>query len=108
MGRRSLQCRGCLSSDHGSRGGAIWPRSWGGLLQRRKEGISARRAKLQNALAELKKPIVVAVDDIDRLSTSEIRDVFKLVRLTASFPNVIYVVAFDRARVETALSEQGV
>jgi predicted KAP-like P-loop ATPase len=80
----------------------------GGLLQRRKEGISARRAKLQNALAELKKPIVVAVDDIDRLSTSEIRDVFKLVRLTASFPNVIYVVAFDRARVETALSEQGV
>ncbi len=80
----------------------------GGLLQRRKEGITARRAKLQNVLAQLKKPIVVALDDIDRLSTSEIRDVFKLVRLTASFPNVIYVVAFDRARVETALSEQGV
>ena len=48
------------------------------------------------------------LDDIDRLSTSEIRDVFKLVRLTASFSNVIYIVAFDRARVEEALAEQGV
>jgi len=51
---------------------------------------------------------VVVVDDIDRLSTSEIRDVFKLVRLTASFPNIIYLVAFDRGRVEMALSEEGV
>jgi hypothetical protein len=80
----------------------------GKILQRRKEGVGGRRAKLQKALAALDKPIVVVLDDIDRLSTSEIRDVFKLVRLTASFPNIIYIVAFDRARVETALSEQGV
>jgi ABC-type Mn2+/Zn2+ transport system ATPase subunit len=42
------------------------------------------------------------------MTTSEIRDVFKLVRLTASFPNVIYIVAFDRSRVEDALAEQGI
>lgn len=80
----------------------------GRLIQRRKEGVGGRREKLRAALADLHEPIVVVVDDIDRLSTSEIRDVFKLVRLTASFPNIIYVVAFDRARVEGALSEQGV
>lgn len=78
------------------------------ILQRRKEGISGRRAKLEKALASLSKPIVVVLDDIDRLSTSEIRDVFKLVRLTASFPNIIYIVAFDRLRVEQALGEQGI
>jgi hypothetical protein len=78
------------------------------ILQRRKEGVSRRRAKLEKALADLSKPIVVVLDDIDRLSTSEIRDVFKLVRLTASFPNIIYIVAFDRGRVENALAEQGV
>jgi hypothetical protein len=48
------------------------------------------------------------LDDIDRLTTSEIRDVFKLVRLTANFPNVIYLLAFDRMRVEQALGEQGI
>jgi len=78
----------------------------GKVLQRRKEGVGERRAKLSKALAELTKPVVVVLDDIDRLSTSEIRDVFKLVRLTASFPNIIYFVAFDRARVEDALAEQ--
>ncbi len=58
-------------------------------------------------LSQLDKPIVIVLDDIDRLSTNEIREVFKLVRLTASFPNIIYVLAFDRLRVELALQEQG-
>jgi hypothetical protein len=80
----------------------------GKILQRRKEGVRGRRAKLAKALADLEKPIIVILDDIDRLSTSEIRDVFKLVRLTASFPNIAYLLAFDRSRVEEALAEQGV
>ncbi|MFY9270344.1 MAG: P-loop NTPase fold protein, partial [Candidatus Manganitrophaceae bacterium] len=78
------------------------------ILQRRKEGIRGRRAKVEKALASLDNPIVVTLDDIDRLTTSEIRDIFKLVRLTANFPNVIYIVAFDRIRVEEALAEQGI
>lgn len=78
------------------------------ILQRRKEGIGGRRARVENALSALAKPLVVVLDDIDRLTTPEIRDIFKLVRLTANFPNVIYIVAFDRIRVEEALSEQGI
>ncbi len=81
-------------------------RTLGSLLQGRKAGLQARRMKVQQALADLDHPVVVVLDDIDRLTTSEIRDVFKLVRLTASFPNVIYLLAFDRERVEDALSEQ--
>jgi hypothetical protein len=80
----------------------------GKALRRRREGAAGRRDKLTQELSKLKAPIIVVLDDIDRLSTSEIRDVFKLVRLTASFPNVIYVLAFDRKRVEQALGEQGV
>lgn len=78
------------------------------ILKRRKEGVGGRRLKLGTTLRALDKPLVVVLDDIDRLSTAEIRDVFRLVRLTASFPNLIYVVAFDRTRVEHALSEEGV
>ena len=80
----------------------------GKLLQHRKEGVGGQRSKLEKALSDLDKPIVVILDDIDRLETSEIRDVFKLVRLTANFPHIIYIVAFDRERVEEALGEQGV
>ena len=78
------------------------------VVQRRKEGIGGRRRKVEKALNALDKPILVVLDDIDRLTPPEIRDVFKLVRLTASFPNVIYVVAFDRTRVEQALEEQSI
>ncbi|TLM59243.1 MAG: hypothetical protein FDZ69_14220 [Deltaproteobacteria bacterium] len=55
------------------------------LLQRRKEGIRSSQSKVCEALRKLDTPIVVILDDIDRLTTSEIRDVFKLVRLTANF-----------------------
>lgn len=78
------------------------------LLQRRKEGAGSRHAKVTKALNSIDKPIVVVLDDIDRLTTSEIRDVFKLVRLTANFPNIIYLLAFDRTRVEQALGEHGI
>ena len=77
-------------------------------LQRRKEGIGGCRKRVERRLNALDKPILVVLDDIDRLTSPEIRDVFKLVRLTASFPNVIYIVAFDRKRVEQALDEQAI
>ena len=78
------------------------------LLLRRKEGVRASQIRVREVLGKLQRPIVVILDDIDRLSTQEIRDVFKLVRLTANFPNIIYVLAFDRIRVEHALGEQGI
>lgn len=51
---------------------------------------------------------MVVVDDIDRLENIEVRDIFRLVRLTASFPNLIYLLAFDRERIEQALNGDGI
>lgn len=75
--------------------------------KRRRKGVGAQREVLAKKLSALEAPIVIVIDDIDRLRTDEIREIFKLVRLTANFPNVIYLLAFDRRRVETALSEEG-
>lgn len=92
--------------------GGPWFRFFGGLLKLissrgRPKGIESTRDKVTHALGALQHPIVVIIDDLDRLSTEEIRDIFRLVRLTASFPNIIYVLSFDRARVEQALAERG-
>lgn len=70
--------------------------------------VTQQRQRIADDLKQLPQPIVVVVDDIDRLGTDEIRDIFKLVRLTASFPNLVYLLAFDRARVEAALDETNV
>lgn len=77
------------------------------VLDARKAGADKKRSEVNDQLKKLDVPIVVVVDDIDRLTMPEIRDIFKLVRLTANFPNVIYLLAFDRNRVELALSEPG-
>lgn len=79
-----------------------------GLVQRHRGGVRARAARVSKVLADLDAPIVVFIDDIDRLDTAEIRSIFKLVRLVASFPNLVYVLAFDRARVEGALEEPSI
>jgi hypothetical protein len=92
--------------------GAWWDRSERSYRAFRKwwakRGTQPFRARVSEALAVLERPVVVVVDDIDRLSTVEIRDIFRLVRLTANFPNMIYVLAFDRLRVEAALDETNV
>lgn len=71
------------------------------------ESANALRKKIKCTLKERAKRVIVILDDVDRLSGPEIREVFKLVRLTASFPNLVYIVACDRLRVEQALEEPG-
>ena len=77
------------------------------LLMKKPESAESLRPEVLKLLAQLDKPVVVVLDDIDRLTAPEIRDIFKLVRLTANFPRLVYVLMFDRLRVEQALSEQG-
>lgn len=74
----------------------------------RSVSVAAQKEQVTKALGSLEHPIVVIIDDIDRLDRAEIREIFKLVRLTANFPNVIYLLSFDRIRVENALAEDGV
>ena len=85
---------------------AVIPKLLGKCLRRHYKGVTGYREKVKSTLAKRDKKIIVILDDVDRLSGGEIRDVFKLVRLTASFPNIIYVVPCDRLRVERALDEK--
>ncbi len=61
-----------------------------------------RRRRLEEALEKVGrrtgKRIVIMVDDLDRLRQEEIRDVVALVRLNADLPNLVFVLAYDRAR----------
>jgi hypothetical protein len=50
---------------------------------------------------------VILVDDLDRLRTTEILEVLKLLRNTADFHNLIFVVAMDKEYVVRRLKDQG-
>lgn len=55
------------------------------------------------SLASLPRPVLVVIDDIDRLTTDEILQVFQLVKVNADFPNLVYLLLFERSIVEKAL-----
>lgn len=86
--------------------GRVFAQAGGKAASKQEEqSVQAARRKVAEALEEAERRIVVFIDDIDRLERDEIRQVFKLVRLVADFPNVSYLLSFDRTRVERALRE---
>jgi predicted KAP-like P-loop ATPase len=71
-----------------------------------KTDIEEIKERISRALADSPKRIVVFMDDIDRLDKKDIQAVFRLVKLTADFPNTAYVLAFDNEKVASALADQ--
>ncbi|MBI3304354.1 MAG: AAA family ATPase, partial [Deltaproteobacteria bacterium] len=65
--------------------------------------LSEVKQDLSNSLKTLKKPILIVMDDVDRLSTDEIKLLFQLVKANADFPNLIYLLLFQRNIVEKSL-----
>ena len=61
--------------------------------------------KIAADLKKLKRRTLILIDDIDRLTADETRQIFQLVKITAKFPYVIYVLAFDRQAVAQALEK---
>ena len=69
------------------------------------KGLGAIRAALAQSLRELERPVLVVMDDLDRLSASEMATIFQLVKSNANFPNLIYLLLFQRDLVENSLSQ---
>lgn len=69
----------------------------------KKESLSALRTRLVRELAELSSPIVILIDELDRVEDEEVRTVAQLVRSVADFPGISYVLAYDPERVMQAL-----
>ncbi|GLP68763.1 hypothetical protein TUSST3_53860 [Streptomyces sp. TUS-ST3] len=56
---------------------------------------SAAKRKAEEALRKAGRPVLVIMDDLDRLTPEELLVVFKLVRLVGHLPGVYYLISFD-------------
>jgi len=72
---------------------------------KRANDIGSLKTEIKNKILKIDKKIIVIIDDIDRLTNTEIRQIFQLVKSLADFPNVIYILSFDREIVCEALKE---
>ncbi|MFI7066717.1 P-loop NTPase fold protein [Kribbella sp. NPDC050124] len=66
---------------------------WGGL------SADATKRSAEAALEKSGVPILMVLDDIDRLTPDELLLVFKLIRVVGRLPNVYYLIAYDEQTV---------
>lgn len=50
--------------------------------------------------------IVCIIDDLDRVSTTEIHEMFKLIKIMADFNNIIYILSFDKRIISESLDTE--
>ena len=74
------------------------------ILNKQKEPYN----DIKNNLEQSKRKIVVFIDDIDRLNADEIKEVLCLIRNTANFPFVQFIVAYDKDYVCETLKRDGI
>ena len=60
--------------------------------------------KFKKSLGDEK--IYIFIDDLDRLDATEILEVFKLVRSTLSISNLVYILIYDKAHIQSVLEKE--
>ena len=73
----------------------------------KESNLESKKQEVAKALRNIQKPIVVAIDDLDRLAGREIFEVLRIIRNTAKFNNIIYFVTYDKEHVVSQLSLPG-
>ena len=74
-----------------------------GSTLEREDGLHILKSKIDKLLREHGRRMIVFIDDVDRLEADVARLLFRMIRLTASFPYLVYVLSFDRVVVENLL-----
>ena len=62
---------------------------------------------LEKEIGKLRRKIVIFIDDVDRLDSEELIELFSLVRNISPFPNMSYILAYDKKYVLLLLEKKG-
>ena len=70
--------------------------------------LTEAKDEVERLLKKVSTRIFVVIDDVDRLTADEIRQIFRMVKAVANFSNITYLLAFDRRVVTAALGTEQV
>lgn len=69
---------------------------------------SSLKVQVKKLLKKETKKHLILVDDIDRLDSDELFEVLRIVRVTANFPNIIFIVTYDREHILEMLKAKNI
>ncbi|PTQ77961.1 KAP-like P-loop domain-containing protein [Nitrosomonas oligotropha] len=67
--------------------------------------LTQKKNEVIKALQKLEHPIIVIIDDLDRLPAEEIRIMIQAIKAVADFPQITYLLAYDPNIIARALAE---
>ena len=70
--------------------------------------LLSRKKKVVEALEKIKTPIIVIIDDIDRLTPSETFQILRLVKAVADFKGTSFLLSFDSNYLTSVLSKNDI
>ena len=80
----------------------------GAISEYKTPDIEAYKQRVEDALKNFDRPIIVFIDDIDRLFPLEVFEMVRIIKAVGGLPCLGYVVAWDSAYVSSALEKLGV
>lgn len=89
----------------------ISSQSWASLdflPSAKQESLFEKKKTLSEQFSKLPRPVVVIIDDVDRLERDEVFEVLRLIRNTGDLSNMIYMVAYDKEYVTCVLEEKNI
>lgn len=70
-----------------------------------KTGMNDVRKELRSLLTERDSALIIIIDDLDRLTPEQLKMTFQLVKANLDFPNIVFILLFQRDIVEEKLTE---
>ena len=69
--------------------------------------LADAKKEAEKVIASMPLPVVVIIDDLDRLEGAELTTILKLIRISANFKNLIFIVSYDKAYINKTLTGVG-
>jgi predicted KAP-like P-loop ATPase len=93
---------GLLFASNIATGLAEW---FGAEIGSNRKTLREMKEDLVRDLERFPQPILIVLDDADRLTPNELQQLFQLVKVNADFPNVVYLLILDRQIAADHLSK---
>lgn len=74
----------------------------------KKKTLITEHDRIMTFLKQIDRPIVISIDDVDRLHDDEVKLMLNLIRDTADFPNLFYIIAADKKNLCLSLERLGI
>ncbi|NVN55242.1 AAA family ATPase [bacterium Scap17] len=78
------------------------------VAEHKEKNLEQTKRSLEEALNKLSRPIVVFIDDVDRLFPDEVYEIIRIIKTIGQLPNISYIVAWDAKYINESLNNIGI